>query len=72
MAIPDYQSAMVPLLQFAADKQEHSLRETIDGLANHFGLTDAEQKELLPSGRQAVFDNRVGWARTYLTKASPT
>jgi len=69
MAIPDYQTVMLPLLQFAGDGQEHSLRETIDGLAEVFSLTADERKELLPSGQQQVFDNRVGWARTYLTKA---
>jgi restriction system protein len=60
---------MLPLLKFAGDEQEHSLRETIDALADGFGLTPDERKELLPSGQQEVFDNRVGWARTYLTKA---
>ena len=60
---------MLPLLQFAADKEEHALRETIDALGEQFGLTADERKELLPSGRQATFDNRVGWARTYLKKA---
>lgn len=69
MAIPDYQSIMLPLLQFAADQQEHALRETIDALADEFDLTDEERSELLPSGRQATFHNRVGWARTYLKKA---
>ncbi len=69
MAIPDYQSIMLPLLQFARDKKEHSLRETIEALAGEFGLTDEERKELLPSGRQPTFDNRVGWARTYMKKA---
>lgn len=69
MPIPDYQSIMLPLLQFAADKEEHALRETIDALGKQFGLTTEERKELLPSGRQATFDNRVGWARTYLKKA---
>lgn len=70
MAIPDYQTVMLPLLEFAGDGQEHSLRETIDALADKFGLTPDERKELLPSGQQEVFDNRVGWARTYLTKAA--
>ncbi|MEM7771113.1 MAG: restriction endonuclease [Cyanobacteria bacterium P01_E01_bin.6] len=69
MAIPDYQSIMLPLLRFAADQQEYSLRETIDILGDKFGLKPEERKELLPSGRQATFDNRVGWARTYLKKA---
>jgi len=69
MAIPDYQSIMLPLLKFLGDKKEHYLRDAIDYLFKIFGLTDEEYKELLPSGQQAVFDNRVGWARTYLKKA---
>jgi restriction system protein len=70
MAIPDYQSIMLPLLRFAADGGEHSLREAIDGLSGRFGLTEVEKKELLPSGQQPTFDNRVAWARTYMTKAA--
>ena len=69
MTIPDYQTVMLPLLRYAADKREHSTREAIEELANHFGLTEDERKELLPSGSQATFDNRVGWARTYMRKA---
>lgn len=69
MAIPDYQSIMLPLLEFAGDGQEHSLRETIEALADRFELTREERTQLLPSGQQATFDNRVGWARTYLKKA---
>jgi restriction system protein len=68
VAIPDYQTIMLPLLEFAGDGQEHPLRETIDALADKFGLTPDERKELLLSGKR-VFDDRVGWARTYLTKA---
>lgn len=69
MAIPDFQTIMLPLVQFASDGKEHSLREAIDYLANYFQLTKEERKELLPSGRQATFDNRVGWSRTHLAKA---
>ena len=69
MAIPDFQTIMLPLVQFANDSKEHSLREAIDSLANYFKLTKEERKELLPSGRQARFDNRVGWSRTHLAKA---
>ena len=69
MPIPDYQSLMLPILKFIGDGKEHSLRETIDSLADQFGLSDEERKELLPSGQQATFHNRVGWARTYLKKA---
>ena len=45
------------------------MSEAIETLAELFSLTDSDRKELLPSGRQAKFDNRVGWARTYLAKA---
>jgi restriction system protein len=69
MGIPDYQSLMLPLLELASDQQEHSIRQAVDALANRFGLTDADRRELLSSGRQRTFDNRVGWARTYLGKA---
>jgi restriction system protein len=69
MAIPDYQTVMLPLLDFASDQKEHSIREAIEKLAEQFNLREAERKELLPSGRQATFDNRVAWARTYMKKA---
>ena len=69
MANPDYQSIMLPLLKLAGDKQEHSIREAIDHIANLFKLTEEDKKELLPSGQQYVIDNRTGWARTYLKKA---
>ena len=69
MAIPDYQTIMLPLLKFLADGGEHSLREAIDSLADGFSLTETERSEMLPSGQQAIFTNRVGWARTYLKKA---
>jgi len=69
MAIPDYQSIMLPLLKLASDGKEHSIHETVDALADEFKLTNEERKELLPSGQQEIFFNRVGWARTYLKKA---
>ncbi len=69
MAIPDYQSIMLPLLKYLGDRKEHQLQETIDAMATQFGLTQEERREVLPSGRQPIIDNRVGWARTYMKKA---
>lgn len=69
MTIPDYQTIMLPVLQFIENGKEHTLREIINGLTDVFKLTEEERKELLPSGKQSVFDNRVGWAMTYLKKA---
>ena len=67
--IPDYQTLMLPLLKLVSDKQEYKYRDLIEKLAAEFNLTDEERKELLASGNQPVFDNRVGWAKTYLKKA---
>lgn len=69
MSIPDYQSLMLPLLKSAADGKEHAKRDVLNELADHFKLTEQERKERLPSGTQGLFDNRLGWARTYLKKA---
>jgi restriction system protein len=70
MPIPDYESIMLPLLKLTADGKEHLMAEDRDILANTvFHLTDDERRVLLPSGRSKTYDNRFGWARTYLTKA---
>ena len=69
MAIPDFQTIMLPLLKATEDRAVHVLRDVVERLAEEFALTEEERRELLPSGRQPTFNNRVGWARTYLTKA---
>jgi restriction system protein len=60
---------MLPLLQLMSDGNEHSTHEIVNILAKKFNLTDVELGELLPSGKQPLFYNRVGWARTYLSKS---
>ncbi len=69
MAVPDYQSLMLPLLKITSDGKEHVFSEVAEALAQHFRLTDNDRKEMLSSGRQAKFENRVGWAQTYMKKA---
>jgi len=69
MPIPDYQTLMLPLLKIASDGKVHTKRDAENELAVQFSVSEEERKELLPSGKQEVFDNRVGWARTYLKKA---
>jgi hypothetical protein len=69
MAVPDFQSLMLPLLKLAGDGQVHSTAEAVEFLASEFQLSDDDRKQLLPSGKQARFNNRVGWATTYLRKA---
>jgi restriction system protein len=69
MAIPDYQTLMLPLLVFVSNEQEHSLQEATEILAREFKLTEADLVEMLPSARKTRFYDRVGWAGTYLRKA---
>jgi len=68
MAIPDYQSLMLPVL-VASSKGEVRIGSVVDDLADQLGLTSDERSELLPSGKQTVFSNRVHWAKSYLSQA---
>jgi restriction system protein len=70
MAIPDYQTVMLPLLELVGDGKEHHIGEAVNALADQFGLSEAELNEMLPSGVEAVFKNRVRWASTFLKKAN--
>jgi restriction system protein len=69
MAIPDFQSLMLPLIQLIADGQEHAVRDATAAIGQQFKLTDEEWSEMLPSGRAPLFYNRVAWAKTHLKKA---
>ena len=70
MAVPDYQSLMLPLLKFASAKDdETSTGEAVEALAKELALSEDDLKEMLPSGIQSTFVNRVGWASTYMKKA---
>ncbi len=69
MAIPDYQTVMLPLLKHLADSKEHGLSDCVQALADQFKLSEQERQQLLPSGAGLVISNRIGWARTYLKKA---
>jgi len=69
MAIPSYEQLMLPLLEIAGDKKEHSLASAVDRLAEQFHLTAEEKNALVPSRTQRIIYNRVGWARTYLQKS---
>lgn len=66
--IPDYQTLMLPVLREAADG-EVSTRDVIETLAAQYDLSEEEREQLLPSGKQRTFDNRVNWAKGYLKQA---
>ena len=69
MPVPDYQSLMLPLLKELADSGPMLARQACDKLAARLKLTPPDRSELLPSGGQSLFENRVGWAKTYMKKA---
>lgn len=69
MAIPDFQTLMLPLLRYCEDGKDHTKSEAVPTLAKEFGLTEVELAEDLPKVRQGKFYNRVAWAQTYLKQA---
>jgi len=69
MPIPDFQSCFMPILKTLSDRGLMTSRDLVAAISDHFTLSEAERRELLPSGNQEVINNRVGWAKTYLKKA---
>jgi len=69
MAIPKYQEILRPILQYLSDEKPRSVQEINDYLAKHFQLTEEEKNCLKPSGGQALFKNRYGWAKFHLKKS---
>jgi restriction system protein len=69
MPIPDFQSVMLPLMKYYSDEKEHSTKDTVEKLSVHFNLSEEETNQLLPSGTQSIFKNRVYWAIAYMKMA---
>jgi restriction system protein len=69
MAIPDFQTLMLPTLKALGDGNEHAFKDVVEVLAVEFKLTQEELSEMLPSRRARTFYNRVAWAKFYLKKA---
>lgn len=69
MAVPGYQEFMLPLLKLAGDGQEHSVAAAMDTLAKQMRISEADREDLLPSGTQTKYYNRITWSTTYLSKS---
>lgn len=69
MAVPDFQSWLLPLLRRLSDGGIHRMADLYEQLANELRLSEADKQERLPSGAQQTYMNRIAWARTYLKKA---
>jgi len=69
MPVPDFQSWFLPLLKRLSDGELHRMPDLYEQLADDLKLSEADRNEVLPSGKQVTYENRIGWARTYLKKA---
>ncbi len=69
MAVPDYQTLLLPLLRLAGSRSAQTLAQAEALLADEFALSDADRQARLPSGQQTALRNRVGWASFYLKNA---
>ncbi len=69
MALPDFQTIMLPLLRRISDGRDWAMRDVTRGIEDEFGLTTEERSAMLPSGYSRVIVNRVGWAKSYMKEA---
>ncbi len=69
MSVPGFQSWFLPLLKRISDGELHQMADLYQELADDLGLSQQDRAELLASGKQFTYQNRIGWARTYLKKA---
>jgi len=60
---------MLPILESIGDGQDRSNQEVASIIAKKLALTDQELQQMLPSGNQKVFINRLAWAKAHLKKA---
>lgn len=67
--IPDFQSFMLPFLEYLKDGKEHTLKDCVEAMRVHFNLSDEDMSKRLPSGMDTIVRNRTQWSRTYLGKA---
>jgi len=69
MPIPDFQSLMLPMLEYLHDGSKRTNSEIADYLCAHFQISGEERLEKLPSGRQTKMVNRMAWAKAHMTRA---
>ena len=69
MSVPSFQSWFRPLLERISDGEIHEMSSLYEQLADDMGLSQDDRAEMLPSGKQFTYRNRIAWARTYLKKA---
>ena len=66
MAIPDFQTLMLPILELLKDGNSVKLSDMVNIMSDKYNLTEEERNEWLPSKVQKTMYNRVAWAKQYL------
>ena len=69
MAVPDFQTMMLPFLRLAENRKEYSSRDVSAFLAKHYNLSEEEIAERVPSGQQTKLTNRISWIFIHLERA---
>ena len=69
MAVPKFDELTKPLLEVIKDGESYTIKDVTTMLAQRLNISSTDLADMLPIGRQTVFKNRVGWAKTYLLKA---
>lgn len=69
MAVPKYFEMYHAFLTYLADGKAHTISESNEYVIDSFHLTESDLAQLQPSGSQGLFNNRMGWCRTYLSNA---
>lgn len=70
--IPNYQKFMLPVLRILGDGKDRTPKDCIEKMCQHFGFSEEEKVQMLPSGRQSIVHNRTQWAIFYMKKAGLT
>ena len=69
MAVPSFDSLMLPVLETLKDGKIHRPREVGDRVAAELGVSAEDQAEMLPSGAMPRYRNRILWALHYMKRA---
>ena len=69
MSIPTFQALFLPVLKALADQKALPIADIREHVRSSEGLSESDCRQMLSSGRQPVFDNRIQWALAHLTKA---
>lgn len=69
MAVPGFQDFMLPVLQLASERDSIAKSEYDAIIADRLAISSDDRSEMIPSGKQTTYQNRITWAISYMVKA---